>query len=184
MIRIHVVAVPLPKGPIWIAGTAMGTFRLGFGAPPAVPAHTALANRGVCRISRRAGPLTPTVAWLRSLGKGADPGVAPLLDLQATTTFTRRVLAAVSEIPLGQVQTYDDIARALGSPRSARAVGQALAANPLPILIPCHRVVKKHGEIGDYIGGRAWKQFLLGLESDQLDLAIGRRRGGRARNIG
>jgi methylated-DNA-[protein]-cysteine S-methyltransferase len=184
LIRIHVVAIPLPKGPIWIAGTRDGVYRLGFGAAPSVPAHTALANRGVCRISRRAGPLTGAVDWLRSFASGADPGPTPALDLDVPGAFTRRVLEVIASIPLGQVQTYDDIAHRLGSPRSARAVGQALAANPLPILIPCHRVVKKHGEIGDYIGGRAWKQFLLDLEGDQLGLAIGRRRRASKRNGG
>jgi len=176
MIRIHLVALRAEPGALWIAGTARGVHRVGFGAPPAVPPHTALANRGVCRIGRRAGPLEPAVAWLKTFLEGEVPGPTPPLDLEDTTVFTRAVLDAVARIPIGQLRTYDDIAHALGSPRAARAVGQALSANPLPILVPCHRVVKKHGEIGDYIGGRAWKQFLLAMETSQLGLQVSRKR--------
>ena len=78
--------------------------------------------------------------------------------------FTSRVLRAVGRIPYGQSRSYGEIARAVGHPRAARAVGQAVGANPLPLLIPCHRVLAARGGLGGFGGGLAWKRFLLELE--------------------
>lgn len=80
------------------------------------------------------------------------------------TPFQQRVWAALREIPWGQVRTYRQIAAALGSPRSCRAVGMANHRNPLPILIPCHRVVGSSGALTGYAGGLALKAALLTLE--------------------
>ncbi|MHC4161175.1 MAG: methylated-DNA--[protein]-cysteine S-methyltransferase [Planctomycetota bacterium] len=78
--------------------------------------------------------------------------------------FTSKVLRAVGRIPHGQARSYGEIARAVGQPRAARAVGQAVGANPLPLLIPCHRVLAARGGLGGFGGGLAWKRFLLELE--------------------
>ncbi len=78
--------------------------------------------------------------------------------------FTARVLDAVAKIPFGATRSYGDLAKAVGSPRAARAVGQAVGSNPLPLLIPCHRVLAAHGRIGGFGGGPEWKRFLLDLE--------------------
>jgi len=75
--------------------------------------------------------------------------------------FQARVLELVSKIPKGKVTTYKEVARALGSPRSCRAVGNALARNPHPLKIPCHRVVRSDGKIGGYGFGRRRKTKLL-----------------------
>jgi O-6-methylguanine DNA methyltransferase len=75
-----------------------------------------------------------------------------------------RVLAALQAIPRGATQTYGAIAGQLGTPRAARAVGAACGANPLPLFIPCHRVVAAHGALGGFSAGRAWKKFLLAKE--------------------
>jgi len=75
--------------------------------------------------------------------------------------FQTRVLELVSKIPKGKVTTYKEVARALGSPRSCRAVGNALARNPHPLEIPCHRVVRSDGKIGGYRFGRRRKAKLL-----------------------
>jgi methylated-DNA-[protein]-cysteine S-methyltransferase len=78
--------------------------------------------------------------------------------------FSRRVLDATARIPYGSVSTYRDMASKAGSPRAARAAGNALHDNPVPIVVPCHRVVPSSGGIGRY-GGNEWrKEFLLGLE--------------------
>ena len=84
----------------------------------------------------------------------------------AGTDFQKRVYAAMQKIPFGAVATYGDLAKRLGSPGSARAVGMACGANPLPIVIPCHRVVAAAGSIGGYSGdgGLATKRSLLALE--------------------
>lgn len=78
--------------------------------------------------------------------------------------FTAAVLGEVARIPFGAARSYGEVAAAVGSPRAARAVGQAVGSNPLPLLIPCHRVLAAHGRIGGFGGGREWKRFLLDLE--------------------
>ena len=75
--------------------------------------------------------------------------------------FTRRVLEEVSRIPYGETATYGEVARRVGSPRAARAVGGAVGANPIPIIIPCHRVIAAGGKLGGFGGGVALKKKLL-----------------------
>ena len=78
--------------------------------------------------------------------------------------FGRRVLGRVSSVPYGGVESYGDVAMEIGAPRAARAVGNAVGANPLPIIVPCHRVVRTGGALGGYGGGLPRKRFLLELE--------------------
>ena len=86
------------------------------------------------------------------------------IDWSLVGDFGRRVLGRTAEIPYGSVSTYGDIARAIGSPRAARATGNALGSNPMPIVVPCHRVVASGGKIGGYTGGLERKELLLSLE--------------------
>ena len=95
------------------------------------------------------------------------------LDMRLMTEFTRRVLTATAAIPYGSVSTYRDVATAAGSPRGSRAAGNALGANPLPIVIPCHRVLYSGGGIGGYTGGLERKRTLLGIEQGQAPLTPG-----------
>lgn len=87
------------------------------------------------------------------------------LDLRLATGFRRRVLAHLREIDYGQTATYAKIAALSGSPRAVRAVGSACATNPLPLFVPCHRVIRSDGAIGAYAGGAAAKRVLLNLEA-------------------
>ncbi|NIL95766.1 MAG: methylated-DNA--[protein]-cysteine S-methyltransferase, partial [Planctomycetales bacterium] len=75
------------------------------------------------------------------------------LDLRRVTDFQRQVLQAAAGVPRGQVTTYGEIARQIGKPNAARAVGQALGRNPVPIVIPCHRVIAADGSLRGYSGG-------------------------------
>jgi methylated-DNA-[protein]-cysteine S-methyltransferase len=86
------------------------------------------------------------------------------------TDFQLRVWHALCEIPYGAVRTYGDIARAIGQPTATRAVGQANGSNPLPIVVPCHRVLASDGSIGGYSAGLDIKHRLLALEGVELDL--------------
>ena len=88
------------------------------------------------------------------------------MDLSAITDFQRQVLLAACQIPRGQVVTYTDIARRIGRPKAARAVGQALSRNPVPIVVPCHRVLAADGSLRGYTGGGGLhtKRQLLTLE--------------------
>jgi methylated-DNA-[protein]-cysteine S-methyltransferase len=87
-----------------------------------------------------------------------------LLDAHEGTPFLRRVWAATRAIPRGQTRTYGQLARECGSPRSARAVGQAMARNPWPIVVPCHRVVGHDGRLTGFGGGLDMKKRMLDLE--------------------
>ena len=86
----------------------------------------------------------------------------------AGTEFQQRVWAALREIPFGKTATYGEIAARVGNPRASRAVGQANNRNPIPILIPCHRVIGASGQLTGYAGGLAVKQKLLVLERAEL----------------
>lgn len=86
------------------------------------------------------------------------------LDWRLTRGFGRRVLQATARIPFGEVSTYKQVASEAGSPRGSRAAGNALGANPLPIIVPCHRVLHTTGGLGGYTGGLERKRVLLGVE--------------------
>jgi methylated-DNA-[protein]-cysteine S-methyltransferase len=86
------------------------------------------------------------------------------LDWSLTRGFGRRVLQATAQIPFGSVSTYKQVATDAGSPRAHRAAGNALGSNPLPIVVPCHRVLHSGGGLGGYTGGLERKRLLLGVE--------------------
>ncbi len=90
------------------------------------------------------------------------------IDWQSVPDFTRRVLEETKRIPYGEVRSYDEIANLMGMKSNARAVGQALARNPFPIVIPCHRVIRKDGSLGGFAWGLKWKKMLLELEGREV----------------
>lgn len=89
------------------------------------------------------------------------------LDWSLIRGFARRVLRATARVPFGQVTTYGTVAAEAGSPRAARAAGNALGSNPIPIVVPCHRVLHAGGGLGGYAGGLDRKRFLLSLEGSR-----------------
>lgn len=91
------------------------------------------------------------------------------LDLDAVTAFQRQVYDELMKIPHGRLTTYGELAEKVGRPDGARAVGQAVGANPVPIVIPCHRVVAADGRLGGFSGGLPVKVALLALENVQAD---------------
>lgn len=88
--------------------------------------------------------------------------------LNGYSSFERRVWKVTSTIPAGQTRTYQWVARRIGNPHATRAVGRALSRNPLPIVIPCHRVIRKDGTLGDYSLGKRKKEVLLKKEALKL----------------
>ena len=100
---------------------------------------------------------------LQEFAQGKRREFSVPVDLSACTTFTQAVLAACAKIPFGQVRTYGEIARAVGRPGGAQAVGQALGRNPLAIIVPCHRVVSGNGD-GGFTAGMHLKYVLWELE--------------------
>ncbi len=151
--------------------------QLTFGHPNAAAVAQALGNENHLQASRPA----PRSSWetdlIRQLQAYAAGWVGDFTDVAvdpgSTSRFQRRIYALCRQIPYGATMTYGELARLAGSPRGARAVGQCLARNPIPLLIPCHRVVGADGKLGGFSapGGLAMKQRLLQLEAvaDQTD---------------
>jgi methylated-DNA-[protein]-cysteine S-methyltransferase len=129
--------------------------------------------RGLARVVFD-GPPAPPLAdpWAAALAAYVAGQPLPDLpvDLDGVPPFTRRVLVACRAIPFGATTTYAALARAIGAPRAARAVGQALARNPVPVAIPCHRVVGGDGRLHGFLGGEAWKRALLRHEREMSGL--------------
>jgi methylated-DNA-[protein]-cysteine S-methyltransferase len=162
-------------GPYWYAGfpQAFGSFFVACG--PAGPVFTRVApsasafEREASRYLGAPVRRAPAPAWLAAAVEAAirrgDAFRGPV-DLTRVGPFEAEVLARLRRIPAGQVRTYREIARAVGQPGAARAVGAACARNPLPLLIPCHRVVRTDGGLGGYSlrGGVALKRRLLEAE--------------------
>ena len=102
---------------------------------------------------------------------GVDPKEKLPLNIGAATPFTRRVLARLSEIPFGTSISYQELAVEIGSPKACRAVGGACGRNPIPLIIPCHRVLAHQGKLGGFSAGLEIKQRLLRHEEMVPDLS-------------
>jgi methylated-DNA-[protein]-cysteine S-methyltransferase len=104
------------------------------------------------------------IVQLKAYFRGEQVDFDCPLDMAGAGEFDRAVWEATRRIPYGETRTYAFVAREIGRPAAARAVGQALGRNPLPILVPCHRVLRSDGGLGGFGGGLEMKKFLLGLE--------------------
>ena len=152
----------------------------------------ALTGRGICRLTFPAGDEAAEEAWLARRWPGAeirrDPAATaetagrvfdlpaddePLRLLVQGTNFQIAVWRALLAIPEGAVSTYSRIAEAIGRPRAVRAVGNAVGANPISFLIPCHRILREVGALGGYRWGPARKQAILAWESARMEAAAG-----------
>jgi methylated-DNA-[protein]-cysteine S-methyltransferase len=108
--------------------------------------------------------VSQTAEALAAVLIGRKPLALPPLDLSAGTEFQRRVWSTMQSIQVGQTKSYGELAREIGSPKAVRAVGGACGANPIPLLIPCHRVLAANDELGGFSGGLDWKLRLLAAE--------------------
>jgi len=109
-----------------------------------------------------------TVRALERVLSGRDPGELPPLDLSEGTDFQQRVWREMLRIQAGQTSHYGAIAQAIGKPGASRAVGGACGANPIPVLVPCHRVLAANQKLGGFSGGLHWKKLLLEREGTLL----------------
>ena len=111
---------------------------------------------------------TTTAALKRALAAGRL-GTLPPLDVSRGTAFQRSVWSAMCKIGCGKTKSYGEIARLIGKPGAGRAVGGACGANPIPVLVPCHRVIAANKKIGGFSGEMNWKRTLLAREGVQFD---------------
>jgi methylated-DNA-[protein]-cysteine S-methyltransferase len=105
---------------------------------------------------------------LKSILAGETPNEMPPLDMSAGTEFQQSVWRALLKIQAGQTRSYGQIAGDIGKPKAGRAVGAACGANPIPVLVPCHRVLAANQKMGGFAGGLVWKRKLLAREGVSL----------------
>ncbi|PPK64894.1 methylated-DNA--[protein]-cysteine S-methyltransferase [Actinokineospora auranticolor] len=157
--------VPGPVGELFLAYTDVGVSYI----------RTAASVRGRAEVFREHfhqrfnRPLQHVAAVPAGLFPDAARAQEAPVDLRTLTSFERDVLTATREIPVGQVRPYAWIAKAIGRPKAVRAVGTALGNNPVPVLIPCHRVVRADGHLGQYVFGADVKEDLLRAEESNVD---------------
>jgi O-6-methylguanine DNA methyltransferase len=156
-------------GTVFIAVTEQGVVGLNFGIQEA-EFLARLAKYTSAKIVNEKAKTTEAARQINEYLHGERKEFNLSIDLRTLTPFQRQVLFATEKIPRGQVATYTEIAQRIGKPRAYRAVGQALGRNPVPLLIPCHRVIAKDGSLGGYSGGGGLqtKAQLLQLEGVQL----------------
>jgi methylated-DNA-[protein]-cysteine S-methyltransferase len=152
-----------PFGPLLLAATERGVCRISFDPEPEREIE-ALASAFGARVLHSPRPLAQARRELEEYFEGRRRSFALSVDLVRLPAFQRTVLEELVHVPFGQLETYGGLAARVGRPRAARAVGGALNRNPVPIVVPCHRVVGSTGQLVGYGGGLARKERLLALE--------------------
>ena len=132
------------------------------------------AGRAAARVAKKETIPVKILGWhrlteaaLKAILAGRQPKKFPPLDLGGTD-FQKRVWQALRKIPVGRTKSYGEIAQAIGRPKAVRAVGGACGANPVPVLVPCHRVLAANGKIGGFSGGLERKRQLLSREGVKI----------------
>ncbi|HET7700196.1 MAG TPA: methylated-DNA--[protein]-cysteine S-methyltransferase [Candidatus Limnocylindria bacterium] len=160
--------VDSPLGPLWVAVGPKGVVGIHYGAEPSAAELARLVRAygpGILPDERRADPVARQLdQYFRGRRQAFDVAV----DLSPLSPFQRRILAATARVPYGSVSTYARVAARAGSEKASRAAGQALGANPIPIVVPCHRVLATDGTLGGYSGGLEAKRRLLALERGEV----------------
>jgi methylated-DNA-[protein]-cysteine S-methyltransferase len=157
--------VDSPLGPLMVAATPRGVVRVSYSQfrdDDAVLAD--LARRVSPRVLEAPARLDGARRELDEYFEGRRTEFDLPIDWTLTRGFTTEVLRATAAVGFGETTTYAEVALAAGSPRAVRAAGNSLGSNPMPIVVPCHRVLRTGGALGGYTGGVERKEFLLRLE--------------------
>jgi methylated-DNA-[protein]-cysteine S-methyltransferase len=154
-----------PVGPLLLAATAAGLVRVAYDAENHDHVLTILAAQLSPRILRAPRRLDTAAREIDEYFAGRRHEFDLPLDFSLSKGFRRMVLSHLSDIGYGHTASYAAVAAAAGHPKAVRAVGTACATNPLPVVVPCHRVIRSDGSFGGYAGGPAAKQALLALEA-------------------
>jgi methylated-DNA-[protein]-cysteine S-methyltransferase len=168
--EVAMARIGTAQGPAWVMATERGVREIRLGASGR-PSGRVLRAAGL-RLVHKPRWTEPVQRELESYFAGAPVSFHAPLDLGTGTSFERRVWEVTRRVPYGAVTSYGSIAAHVGSPRAARAVGNALGQNPVPILIPCHRVILGSLAMGGFSGGLTWKRYLLELEQGQLEMSF------------
>lgn len=166
--------VDAPFGKLLVASTPAGLVRVAFASEPDGQVLEELAERISPRVLEAPARLDPVRRELDDYFHGRLHEFHVPIDWSLSAGFLRQARQACYAIPYGRVLTYSELAAAAGSPRAVRAAGNAMARNPIPIVVPCHRVVRTGGGLGGYGGGLDVKRWLLALEGSgdaQLELS-------------
>jgi methylated-DNA-[protein]-cysteine S-methyltransferase len=154
-----------PVGELVVAGTERGLVRIGLPGQPVESVLAQLAEGISPRVISYPRRLDEARRELDQYFAGKRERFELPVDWRLSHPgFYRRVLRATAKVPFGEMITYGQAAKRAGNPRAFRAAGTALGSNPVPIVVPCHRVVRTGGDIGNYGGGPEMKRFLLELE--------------------
>lgn len=164
MLDVAYRTLDTPVGKLLLAATPRGLLRVAFDCEDHRRALAAIAVKVSPRILEAPGRLDEPARAIDEYLRGARRTFDLKLDLSLSHGFRREVLGRLRRIGYGRTATYAEIAEAAGSPRAVRAVGTACATNPLPLVVPCHRVVRSDGTIGRYAGGARVKERLLAME--------------------
>jgi methylated-DNA-[protein]-cysteine S-methyltransferase len=166
LLDVAYTSVDSPLGPLVVAATEKGLVRVSYTEFRGVLED--LARRVSPRVLEAPARLDGVRRELDEYFEGRLERFDTPIDWSYLAGFTREVLRVTAEIPFGGVSTYAGVAEAAGSPRAVRAAGNALGANPMPVIVPCHRVLRTGGALGGYTGGLERKEFLLRLEGRLL----------------
>lgn len=154
-----------PVGPLLLAATEQGLVRVAYAREGHDDVLTSLAERVSPRILASPARLDDAARELDEYFAGTRSGFDLRLDRRLSTGFRREVHLRLADVAYGSTMSYAQMAQVVGSPKAVRAVGTACATNPLPVVVPCHRVVRSDGEPGGYAGGPEAKRALLALEA-------------------
>ncbi|MEV4603078.1 methylated-DNA--[protein]-cysteine S-methyltransferase [Amycolatopsis sp. NPDC049253] len=154
-----------PVGPLLLAATGAGLVRVAFSVEDHGSVLTELAAAISPRVLAAPARLDAVSRELDEYFAGRRHTFDVAVDLRLAKGFRREVLRRLGEIPYGSTRSYSEVAAAAGSPKAVRAVGTACARNPVPLVVPCHRVVRSDGSSGRYRGGEDAKLALLALET-------------------
>ena len=157
--------VDSPVGTLLLAATDQGLVRVAYQLENHDQVLQTLSERVSPRILHAPRRLDQVARQLAEYFDGDRRDFVLPLDFQLAHGFRREVLACLVMIDYGQTETYAQVAAATGHPRAVRAVGTACATNPLPVIVPCHRVLRSDGKLGGYVGGLQTKTALLSLEA-------------------
>jgi len=157
--------VDSPVGTLLLAATTVGLVRVAYDVEGHDAVLATLAEAVSPRVLRAPARLDAAARQLDEYFTKRRTGFEVPVDLRLADGFRRSVIEHLRDIGYGRRESYAEVAAAIGSPRAVRAVGTACGHNPLPVVIPCHRVVRSDGSAGQYVGGVAAKSALLDLEA-------------------